>query len=668
MLINHIKQLQPKTLTTKLISLFLIGGLLISSHIVLQLSLNKQDNVQLQTLKKLISEKPEQSQKAFQAFNQQLEKHQTITIAALILIAFLILFIGIFFSKTIIINPIKLLISNFKKLAQGDDHIELRIDRNDEFGQLGACFNEININLQQAMSTWELVMESEACKAAISDAALDGILTLDSNLIINTYNSAADKLLEIDDFDMSDQYFPDIAFTESHRKEYTQLMRQVSNEEEESIFSKITEITMQGRGAKIFPAEISVASVIQKGEAIYIIYIRDISLHKQAEKDMQESRDAAIMLAHKQSDFMANISHEIRTPMNGLLGMLSVLERQLNIPEDKKEYLTAATQSANRLQDIINNIINFSQLNSGTLEICNANILLNDLINAVNNKHSKNFNNKQLNFTSVTANNCPLSLHSDPVCIISCLDLLLDNALKFTEHGDITLNITLGESTQQPSLIFTITDTGCGISKEEQEKIFSPFTQADASRSRAYDGAGIGLYMCKQIAELLGGDITLTSEKNKGSSFVLSIPYIETLSDNYISLESLLSSSDKTNIENPLDSIDLNSLSTTLNMFSDTEKTLFINSVSSTSSETLVKLNQSIDNKNTDSSKKLIHKLKGTYSNIHATRLIAYCETLEKEIINNEHSPESIPKLKDHLKSIEDETSNVIKKVQQLIA
>ena len=630
MYLDKLKELAPKSLTAKILILFSAMILLISIHIGVQLLFNSQSNEILQQLHQ--SNSPE----LIRTLETQLKKSQQTQLIALIGIAALIALLGFYFSRRVIIHPIKLLINNFKRLAQGEEDIELRIDRSDEYGQLGTCFNEININLQQAMSTWELVMESEAAKAAISDAALDGILTLDNNLIINTYNSAADKMLEIDDFDMSGQSFPEIAFLENDRETYSQEMYKVSDEEQKAQFSNITEINILGRGGNVFPAEISVASVLQKGEPIYIIYIRDISLHKQAEKDLKKSHDAAMMLASKQSDFMANISHEILTPMNGLLGMLSILDRQLNLQDEQKEYFSAAVNSANRLQDIIDNIISFSKLDSGKIEICNVNFLLDELLNVVKISYLKKFESKNLNFIIQPPENCPEKLHSDSTNILKCLNFLLDNALKFTSQGEVSIKIECGILNNESFLTFHVTDSGCGISEEDQNNIFDPFTQADASRSRSHDGAGIGLYMCKQICELMGGQLSLTSEPDKGSTFSLSFPYCKTLSDEVTALTpetaQLENTDNQTQSPETLDSIDMPQFEKVLALFSDEQKTTFFDSLTHSSKDTLEKLERSIKDQDKPSSRALIHSLKGAFSNVHALRLIDICEQFEAAI------------------------------------
>ncbi len=662
MIINRIKKLKFTSLSAKILAVFLIIGLLLVSHMSLQFVLNNQVNIQLTQLQQILNQPPETTILVIEKIQSELKNKQKTLLITLGIMTLFIIISGFFFLKNTLILPVKQLISNFKRLAQGEENIVLRIDRSDELGLLGACFNEININLQQAMSTWELVMESEACKAAISDAALDGILTLDSHLIINTFNSTADKMIEIDDVDMSGQYFPDIAFTEKDKENYTALLYQVSDEKRESIFSHVTEVNIKGRENKIFPAEISVASVIQKGEPIYIIYIKDISLQKQAKLDMQKSRDAALILARKQGDFMANISHELLTPMNGLLGMLTILNNELTLQDNPQKHMDAAIDSSCRLQDIINKIINFSQLDSDKIEVCNVDFLIKDLIDVVNKKYTEKAKDKQLIFTTNISSDCPISAHSDPKCIIQSLDLLLENAIKFTIEGHIAMDLKFDNSEQNLQLIFTISDTGCGIGKDDQEIIFNPFTQADSSRSRAYDGAGIGLYICKEISELLGGTISVNSALNEGSKFQLSIPFIKTLTENFVKLE-YDNKENQPESPNALASIDLQQLSTIFDLFSDEQKETFINGIIGAEKQALEQLLVSIEDENTELACQFIHTLKNTYSNIHAVRILDICNELEKNITSDISNDDILIQLN----TLKTESTNIIEILNQYI-
>ncbi len=661
MIINKIKNINFTSLSAKILAVFLIIGLLLAVHMALQLFLNSQINSRLFQLQQSLIKTPTQTSgdttSTLEKIQRELKNKQSISLITLSIMTLFIIISGFLFLKSTLIHPVKQLISNFKRLAQGEEDIILRIDRTDELGLLGAYFNEININLQQAMSTWELVMESEACKAAISDAALDGILTLDSRLIINTFNSTADKMIEIDDFDMSGQYFPDIAFAELDKEKYTKLLYMVSDEDKNSTFSSVTEINIKGRNNKIFPAEISVASVIQKGEPIYI---KDISLQKQAKLDMQKSRDAAMILTRKQADFMANISHELRTPMNGLLGMLTILNKELTLQKNPQKHMNAAIDSTNRLQDIINKIINFSQLESDKIEVCNVDFLIKDLINVINKKHTEKAKEKKLSFTLDISSDCPTSAHSDPKCIIQSISLLLENAIKFTMEGHVSMDLKFVDSEQNQQLIFNVTDTGCGISKDDQEIIFNPFTQADSSRSRAYDGAGIGLYICKEISELLGGTITVDSTLNEGSKFQFSIPFTKTLTENFVTLEY---NDKKTQPEpsNELDSIDIQQLSNIFDLFSTEQKETFVNGIIGAEKQALEQLLNAIEDKNTELASQSIHTLKNTYSNIHAIQILEICNELEKSITSDIDNSD----ISNQLNTLKKESDNITEILNQ---
>ncbi|MEC6899570.1 ATP-binding protein [Photobacterium piscicola] len=235
---------------------------------------------------------------------------------------------------------------------------------------------------------------------------------------------------------------------------------------------------------------------------------RAIHARQRAEDSEQSTRD-----------FLAMINHELRTPLNGLLGTAELLQ-DTELNQNQSKLLTTLNHSGELLRAIINDLLDYSKINAGMLELIEKPFDSHLLVIKLRDIFSHRALEKRLDFTIDYDTTIPRSINADEDRLKQIYVNLIANAIKFTHQGFVRAKF----SWQNNCLIFTVEDSGCGIEKQQQHKLFKPFSQIDISSKRSHEGTGLGLAICKQLCEQMNGDITLSSETNKGTTFSVSLP------------------------------------------------------------------------------------------------------------------------------------------------
>lgn len=233
-------------------------------------------------------------------------------------------------------------------------------------------------------------------------------------------------------------------------------------------------------------------------------------------EQVQQEAEAALKV---KSEFVANVTHELRTPVNGILGNTrELVEREDD--REKKKLLSLIERGCADMNAIINNILDFSKLEAGKFTLEPREFEFREMMDYVSANHKNKIHEKGLDFIVTIADDIPKRIIGDELRIVQILNNLLSNASKFTSVGRIVLEaVKTAQIDNRIELFFLVIDTGIGIDKEGQEKLFKSFSQVDASISRRYGGTGLGLNICKQLVELMDGSIHVESEEGKGSMF-----------------------------------------------------------------------------------------------------------------------------------------------------
>lgn len=345
------------------------------------------------------------------------------------------------------------------------------------------------------------------------DYSLELVLVFDEQGKVEYTNQTAREMLEYgpEDADVTIyDIFPGV-FTESENGFVTDF----------KLGREIQDINIYRKNRTFFHAEARIFPIMQDGT--YVCMAKDISKQDYLEKEIENAIEDAKAAAKVKSEFVANVTHELRTPVNGILGNTRQL---LELEDDrmKLKYLGTIERCCKDMNQIINNILDFSKLEAGKFTLDNQKFSFRGMVDYVKATHNVKATEKGLDFFVTVSSDIPEYVIGDELRIVQVLNNLLSNACKFTSIGKVALEVVkTAQIGKKIELFFMVIDSGIGISQEQMDKLFQSFSQVDASISRKYGGTGLGLNISKQLVELMGGKINVDSRPGIGSTFSFSV-------------------------------------------------------------------------------------------------------------------------------------------------
>lgn len=353
-----------------------------------------------------------------------------------------------------------------------------------------------------------------------------GIIGTDMNGVITHFNSGAERLLgwsadEVVGIETPQRFLVSSDFSSEHS--YVQMNNDfemlVDTRSGEGASGK--ELSFVRKNGSHFQGSLITSPIhSENGETTgYLGILQDITLRQQMEQEMVQARNMAEEVSRMKSDFLANMSHEIRTPMNGIIGMAHLALNTEMTPR-QRDYLKKIQVSGQHLLRIINDILDISKIEAGKLSIEHTEFELESSLSNVVNLIAEKASEKGLELILDVASDVPIDVVGDSLRLGQVLINYANNALKFTDQGEISIIVRVREQTDDEVLLwFAVRDTGIGLTQEQIGRLFTAFTQADTTTTRKYGGTGLGLAISKRLAELMGGEVGVESVPGKGSTF-----------------------------------------------------------------------------------------------------------------------------------------------------
>ena len=391
-------------------------------------------------------------------------------------------------------------------------------------GDIIRVFSDLTIIKKMQRASQELQYAEMRQKAILENMA-DAVVTINQHGLVLSFSRMAETIFGYNATEVIGHKV-NMLMRESDAKQHDIYLQRYQKGRGAGVMNSKREIIAVRKDGSEFIGELSLAELNFDNDDVYIALIRDVSERKLYEQELEIAREKAESATNAKSEFLANMSHEIRTPMNAIIGLSHLmLSNELNdIQRSRTEKLNFA---ANSLLGLINDILDFSKIESGKMSIQNETFDLDALLEHLSGTIGLLADNKRIEMIFDIDENIHALLIGDELRLNQVITNLVNNAIKFTpEDGEVLVSVkTLDESKDFCELEFAVKDTGIGLSAEHIDKMFDAFTQADNSISRRFGGTGLGLTISQRMIKLMGGELSVESELDKGSRFAFRLRF-----------------------------------------------------------------------------------------------------------------------------------------------
>lgn len=380
-------------------------------------------------------------------------------------------------------------------------------------------------DITKRKQTEEALRDKELQIRSITDSAYDAILMMDPSGNLSYWNVAAERIFGYRSEEAIGKNLHQLIAPEKYHEAYEKAFSKFLISGEGNAIGKIVDLEAIRKDETIIPVQLSLSAIKMSSGWHSVGILRDVTQQKRNEEELINAKTAAEEATNAKSEFLANMSHEIRTPMNAVIGFSELLKKT-EMTVKQRDYINKVDASAKSLLGIINDILDFSKMEAGKLELEAVDFRLDDVINNVINMNSNKAADKNFELINNIERDVPYCLIGDPLRVGQVLLNLVNNAVKFTSEGHVLVEVSLVEKVDQTCRIkFSVSDTGIGLTKEQKDKLFSAFSQADTSVTRRFGGTGLGLTISKRLVEMMKGTISVESEFGIGSTFSFEIEF-----------------------------------------------------------------------------------------------------------------------------------------------
>lgn len=369
----------------------------------------------------------------------------------------------------------------------------------------------------------EAALKAEQMEATVS-ASLDGIIIIDADGYIIEFSESAERIFGHKKADITGKLMSEVIVPQRYRDAHEAGMARMRSTGKANILGQRIEIEALRASGEEFMSELAISRSRNSTGETFIAYIRDISKAKAAEQALRHAKDAAELANKAKTQFISAMSHEIRTPFGAVLGILDILG-DTKLTQDQKQLIETAEKTSRSLLRIINDVLDYARISSGSVKIVNEPFRAPDVFDDVHRLFSMQAKDSHIDLRVRDEKADDIYLSGDIGRIRQILMNFVSNAIKYTKDGTVELIVeTRKKSGQSYDLVCKVKDSGRGISEDKQAHLFEEFYMAEEIDTRATEGTGLGLTICKTLTKMMGGTIGVDSQPGAGATFWVSLP------------------------------------------------------------------------------------------------------------------------------------------------